>query len=146
MSSFLGFGDCNSYDIFIPQRGVCATVKASAENNCLTNDKLFFICTYPWECSSGKSAEIYLRLSPNPASDVLNIEVVAPPAEECEHLRQAFEMKGIKIFDALGNLKKESRQSGDKIQVQLDGLSTGNYTLQTEMNGQPVSEQFYINR
>lgn len=146
LSSFLGFAGCNTYDVFIPQRGVCATIKATAENNCLTNDKLFFICTYPWECAQGRPIEIYLRLSPNPVSDVLNVEVIAPPIEEHGRSEQVFEMKGVKIFDARGNLKKESRQSGDKIQIQLDGLSNGNYTLQTEIEGQPVSEQFYINR
>ena len=145
----LTFPACLEFDVYIPYRsGPCAAFNASASNACGSNDVYFFICPKSWGCESAEPADenkgnFDLRVFPNPATDILNVELIVP-----EQIKETSvstpEMQGIRLFDKNGNLKKENFETGALLHIRLDGLTDGQYTLQTIVHGKAITKQVVL--
>ena len=76
-----------------------------------------------------------LKLYPNPAKEILNIELAEIPTNAPVHLR---------LFTLNGQLLMEQNFWGNQYQIRLDGLSPGLYLLDLQLADKRVSRRFIV--
>ncbi len=109
------------------------TFIARATNVCGINDTRFFILPQPWGCGHGWGLAIY----PNPAVDQVIVETTLDPNST---LTTKPPLNGVKLVNSMGNVVYQSNQSSEMIAIPLSGIPPGLYTLQSTVDGIPVSE------
>jgi hypothetical protein len=135
---FLGCLESNTY--ISGYSGSTAFI-ARATNVCGTADTKFFIVPDIWTPRCNEK-EWSMRTYPNPAVGQVTVETYLP---EGSTLTEAPTMQGIKIVNGMGNIIYQSTQAGTLFNIPLSGVAPGTYTLQSMVNGAPVSEIIQIN-
>ena len=111
---------------------------ARATNACGTNDVRFFMIPKNWGCHGWGWG---LSIFPNPASHQVTIET---KLEENSNLTEKPLMNGVRLVNAFGNVVYQSFEAKDSHTIQLGGVSPGVYTLQSVVEGIPVSEIIHV--
>lgn len=111
---------------------------ARAKNECGSNDVRFFLSPRNWGCNGwGWDLKIY----PNPAVGQITVET---QLEEKSNLTEKPKMNGIRLVSNMGNVVYETAQVSDSFSINLGGVAPGTYTLQTTVDGIPVSETVQV--
>lgn len=105
-------------------------LESTSGNGCVANNWI----TITYNVGIDELDAIAVNIYPNPASRYLNIE-------------SAESLKGIVIFNAIGQQVIVRNVDGNRATLDLGGLSSGNYTLRiTSANGEQVTRKFIVNK
>lgn len=128
------FFSCLNADAYLSGFNGSTALIARANNECGSNDVRFFLIPKNWGCQGWGWG---LAIFPNPATDQVTIE---SKLEENSNLTEKPALNGIRLVSAFGNVVYESFESKDSHTIQLGGVPAGTYTLQSTVEGVPVSE------
>lgn len=105
-------------------------LEAESHNGCVTNNWI----TITYNVGIDENEAVNVNLYPNPASRYLNVE-------------SAEGLKGIVIYNAIGQQVMTNTEDGNRITLDLGSLASGNYTMRiTAANGEQVTRKFIVNK
>jgi hypothetical protein len=132
------FFSCLIGDVYMSGFNGSTSFIARALNVCGSADTRFFFMPKNWGCNGwGWGLTIY----PNPAVGQVTVETTL---EENSNLVEKPKMNGIRLINNSGGVAYESFHVGDSFTINLGGIPPGSYTLQTVVEGVPVSETVQI--
>lgn len=132
------FFACLEANAYISGSNGSTTLIARAGNECGSNDVRFFLIPKNWGCNGWGWG---LSVFPNPTVGQVTIET---KLEENSNLTEKPKMNGIRLVNNSGGVAYESFQVGDSFTINLSGVPPGTYTLQTVVEGVPVSETVQV--
>jgi hypothetical protein len=132
------YSSCLNADVYMSGINGTTSLQASAKNDCGANDTWFFLIPKPWGC---KKEEWRYTIYPNPAYDVLNMEV---KLNEGSTLQEVPKIKWLQILDSVGSICYKTEEENEIQFVNTANFKPGTYTLLAEIDGITVSEVVQI--
>jgi hypothetical protein len=142
------YSNCNEFDFtfnYNPNNYPpydCAFVSIILKNECTTDvgvGQTVVVCPSYWAC---KSYEYELILSPNPASSVVNVNLVLNKGHDSEQLVIPF----LDLIDFNGNLISHTEVNDTNFNLNVSTLDEGLYYVRTWIEEGYVVEQLIIER
>ncbi|MEK7256245.1 MAG: T9SS type A sorting domain-containing protein, partial [Bacteroidota bacterium] len=133
--------NCSGATIYMnPQNTAPAQVKVTADNECGTFQQFFWL--YPY--ASGCDGEYEFQAYPNPASSVLNLEVIHDngmdePAPATIHHAQLINMMGTTALD-LPNLETTM------VEMDLSTVPNGLYVVRAQVGNEWLTETVQVSK
>ena len=146
-SSSYGIGhSSNQYSILSnATKGTSFTIKATGvRSNICGTSPVPISSTFQVQIGGSCSSYMRVALSPNPASNTLNIKVEDSRATDTANkIDESFQ---VTITDMVGNVKYDNKHSTVDTQIDVSNLKTGNYSLRILKSQEVVTQTFSIAR
>lgn len=139
------FAGCKSFDFTFkntpgsPGTYSCAFVNAITTNECGMTTQNIVVCP-SFEACRREGFGYELVISPNPANNIINVDIYAEKDEGKEQL----DLGTIQLLDNQGNFIKDYSSEGKTLQMDVSNLKEGLYYLRTSIDGEYVIEPLRI--